>query len=310
MIKTTWKVFRRAVKEKASVYHFHDPELIPMGLLLKLLGKKVIYDIHEDYVTSIKSKIYLMRILRFAIATIFDYFERLCSFCFINIIAEEYYTFRFLNSTEVLNYPILSTFHNNNSSYHKQKDNSNIKLLYTGSISEDRGALIYASIPKHKSDVSVYLVGYCPDSLYRKISCEVATDKHLFIFYRNLYVPFINIVSHYKGEQWLCGLAIFPYNQHYLRKLLTKFYEYMYMKIPIVCSDFPVWKKFIEHYRCGIVVDPDNIDSITKAIDWLKEHPEKAKQMGENGHKAVITKYNWEHEEKKLISLYRSILKI
>ena len=62
MVKTTWQVFRRAVKEKASVYHFHDPELIPLGLLLKLLGKKVIYDIHEDYVTSIKIKEYLSKI--------------------------------------------------------------------------------------------------------------------------------------------------------------------------------------------------------------------------------------------------------
>jgi glycosyltransferase involved in cell wall biosynthesis len=39
------------------------------------------------------------------------------------------------------------------------------------------------------------------------------------------------------------------------------------------------------------------------------DHPRIRKEIGENGRKAVIEKYNWEKEKKKLINLYRELLK-
>ncbi|MCD4658336.1 MAG: glycosyltransferase [Planctomycetes bacterium] len=312
MIKTTWQVFRRAFKEKASIYHFHDPELIPMGLLLKLLGKNVIYDIHEDYVTSIKIKDYFNKTTGYAIAAFFNYFERFCSLFFENIIAEKYYIFRFPNSTEILNYQILSKLDNNhnNNSNNIHNVSSNCNLLYTGSISVYRGALIYAAIPESLPDIRIYLIGYCPEALYQKLSNKDIINKQLFIIDGNKYLPYDEMIQQYNSKQWVCGLAIFPYNPHYIKKILGKFYEYMYMKIPIICSDFPVWNNFIAENKCGISVNPNEMASITKAIDWLIKHPDEAKQMGENGHNAVKARYNWEIQEAKLISIYRSILKI
>lgn len=49
MTNIVWKLFKLALKEKADVYHFHDPELIPIGILLKLKRMKIIYDVHGDY---------------------------------------------------------------------------------------------------------------------------------------------------------------------------------------------------------------------------------------------------------------------
>ena len=42
-------LFRKAASMRADIYHFHDPELLPLGLLLRLTGGKVIYDCHEHF---------------------------------------------------------------------------------------------------------------------------------------------------------------------------------------------------------------------------------------------------------------------
>src|SRR5699024_2123598 len=84
----------------------------------------------------------------------------------------------------------------------------------------------------------------------------------------------------YVQENWLAGIAIFPPTAHYMKKELTKFFEYMNAGLPIICSNFPIWKKFIKTYQCGIAVDPANDDEIKQALETLRENPDLAIQMG------------------------------
>jgi hypothetical protein len=57
--RTVWRVFRAARRERARIYHLHDPELLWAGLLLKLLGHKVVYDVHEDTPKQIMNKFWI-----------------------------------------------------------------------------------------------------------------------------------------------------------------------------------------------------------------------------------------------------------
>ena len=46
-----WKLLPRLLRENCQVYHLIDPELLPVGLILKLLfRRRVLFDAHEDYV--------------------------------------------------------------------------------------------------------------------------------------------------------------------------------------------------------------------------------------------------------------------
>ena len=78
--------------------------------------------------------------------------------------------------------------------------------------------------------------------------------------------------------------------------------------LPIICTEFELWKEFVDRYHCGICVDPGDVDEIATAIQYLLDHPEQARRMGENGRRAVEAEFNWGKEEEKLLALYQEVL--
>ncbi|MFW6008891.1 MAG: glycosyltransferase [archaeon] len=305
IFKTSLELFKKALKEDADIYHFHDPELILFGLLLKLKDKKVIYDVHEDYITSIKQKSYLPSFIRTPLAFLVDKVERLAAKFFEVIIAEKYYERRFPDSTKILNYSLKNKLDLANNEGQKE----DLKLLYTGNITKDRGALNHTEILNCVDNIELYMIGKCNRNLaseMRNIAGKEIDRFHLEG--EGQYVPYQNILEYYKEGNWLAGLAIFPETSHYNEKELTKFFEYMAAGIPIICSDFPVWRELMKDTGAGITVDPEDLNSVVEVIEFLKNNPEEARNMSENGKQAVQKEYNWKNEEQKLLNLYRNIL--
>lgn len=85
-------------------------------------------------------------------------------------------------------------------------------------------------------------------------------------------------------------------------------FEYMASGLPVVASDFPLWREIVDGARCGLLVDPMDPSAIAAAVDWLLNHPLEAEQMGANGKAAVIDRFNWESQEQKLLAVYDRVL--
>ena len=77
--------------------------------------------------------------------------------------------------------------------------------------------------------------------------------------------------------------------------------------IPVVCSDFPLWKKIVTEENCGIAVHPENAEEILDAVNRLLDNRELAQEMAVNGKNAIAKKYNWALEEEKLLNFYHKL---
>lgn len=305
MIFSTWQTYKLAKKEKADYYHFHDPELLWVGWLLKNKTNRVIYDVHEDYYTAIMQKDYLPSALKKLVGAVYNKLEKLFIRKMDICLAEKYYQEHYPQGIKILNYPILNTelLKTNNSA-------SNIEnaLIYTGNVTEVRGSYLHAQLPSLPSKPDVYFYGKCASEIADEMKSVAGANKdQLFFTGIDQYVERNEIDQAYLSKSWLAGIAIFPPTQHYMRKELTKFFEYMTAGIPIICSNFPVWEAFIQKYKCGIAVDPNNQTEWNQAINYLHENHEARENMIANGRQAVINELNWTLEEKKLLNWYKEI---
>ncbi|WP_271397004.1 glycosyltransferase [Salinicoccus roseus] len=305
MIFGTYDAYRKAKAINADVYTFHDPELLPAAWLLKRKDNVVIYDIHEDYITSIMQKDYLSPFAKRVAASGYRQIEKFFTRDMGISLAEKYYKDTYPEGVWILNYPTVNKSFIEHAPAGERED----RLLYTGNVSHVRGALQHAKIPVIDPSIHVHFVGKCPGSLADEMKA-VAGDcsDRLNIEGIDSFVEKEVIEERYLERNWLAGIALFPQTEHYRQKELTKFFEYMNAGLPILCSDFPVWKRFVERHQCGIAVDPEDDEAIRAALDYLKHNPEEAALMGQNGKAAVMEELNWQAEERKLVRWYKALL--
>jgi glycosyltransferase involved in cell wall biosynthesis len=111
----------------------------------------------------------------------------------------------------------------------------------------------------------------------------------------------------FSSEASIGVVTYLPYPNN-ISCLPNKLFDYMLVGLPVIASNFPLYKEVVDENNCGLIVDPTKPEEIAAAIEYLIEHPEEARKMGKNGRKAVLEKYNWEKESKKLLAIYERVL--
>jgi glycosyltransferase involved in cell wall biosynthesis len=310
MTKVLWRAYRLAVREDADVYHFHDPELMIVGLLLKLRGKKTIWDAHEHYPNSILDKYYIARPLRRLLSRSFDWFERAVVRFFDYVIyttpfvGQRYQTMK-VRSGPVENYPILRL----SETFQREPQK---KIIYLGGMSRIRGLMevveAFALVAKKYPDWELDLVGSSRPAFFEQELKDLAQTRGV-----EAKVKFIAWVPYEEKErlssQASMGVITYlPYANN-TSCLPNKLFDYMLVGLPVVASGFPLYQEVVERSHCGLTVDPAKPQEIARAMEYLIEHPQEAKQMGENGRRAVLETYNWEKESQRLLQIYDAVLK-
>lgn len=291
-------VFKLALEEDADVYHFHDPELIPVGLALKERGKKVIYDVHEDIPRQILNKPYLSRNAAKIISNVFEKFENSSARKFDFVITprenvRERLANMHANVVVVNNYPVLDEMSDLPDWDERAND-----AAYIGAISKDRGILEMIEAIE-MADCTLHLAGVFQEETVRK-TAESLPGWRKVVYYgyadRDLVKKILGRIR--------IGLATLHPIPNYVDERPTKLFEYMAAGVPVISSDFPLCKEVVEENHCGICVNPLNPVEIAVAINYLLSHPDESSQMGQNGRYAVMKKYNWEIESQKLLNIY------
>ncbi len=306
-----WRALKKALGLRAGLYHFHDPELLPVGILLKILTRrKVIYDAHEDVKAHAMSKSWKGKIFARLVANGLRALERFGTPFFDAIIVPVTTLPDFGKKTVLVrNYPIVPA------AKPPVKTRDGLTLVYLGGIREKRCPfeilqaiiILKRTYPK----ILFYLLGpFFPANLEARTRAFV-DDHHL-----QGNVKITGRIPWQEGCRFIeksdIGLCITYPEQDFARALPTKMFEYMMYGKPVVVSGFPAWKRIVDETGCGVTIPPgDSLDpkKIAGRIDALYADRHKMAQMGADGRHAVEQKYNWKNEARTLILCYQKLLK-
>lgn len=303
MLSHTWRCYRVAAKVRAAVYHFHDPELIPYGMIFKLRGRHVIYDVHEDYPRDILDKYWLPRWIRKPVSCVISMLEYIGAKWFFSVIAATPFIakrFRRITSAtvDINNYPWPTELVPPELPVPRKA-----QICYVGNITRLRGLkAIVDALPK-VPDVEFVLCG--------RFS-EPGFEEELRALPGWGQVHFLGKVGRERARQVMAesiaGVVTFLPVRSHLDAQPNKLFEYMSAELPVIASDFPLWKEIVIDTGAGVCVDPESPEAISAAIRTLLDDPEGAESMGKAGRRAVLSTYNWPREAKKLVDFYQGLV--
>lgn len=300
-----WIALTKAIKLNAQVYHFHDPEFIFMGLILKSLGKIVIYDIHEDVAQQILTKDWLgFKFFRRVVSSFYSLLEKLAINNFDLLISatpeiakkypkEKTLTIRNLPITDIIN-----TVENE-----KNLRSEKPIVIYAGGLTKIRGIkeiIQAANILNGK--IQLRLFGQWENEMFKK-ECE-QLEGWKFTDWKG----FLKIDAVYKEmKNSDIGLVNFLPEGNHIKALPNKPFEYMACGIPMIMSNFDYWKEIFK--ECAVFADPINPTDIAKKIEFLLDNKDISFEMGKRGKLLIQKEFSWEAESIKLVNKYNELYK-
>lgn len=304
MLLGGWRMFRAVSRARPRVAHFHDPELIPWALLLRLQGIKVVYDVHEDVPRQVRHNPGLPRLAQQILPPFVSLAEWIAGVVFSGfVVPTDTVKKRFPSGRTVMvrNFPRLEELQSPSSRPMRDRP---LQFTYVGAISEVRN--IYAmidAVTRTTPAARLRLAGkFAVPETERKARAMPEWASVQFEGWKSR-EGVADILADGRA-----GLVLLKPVEHEMVTLPIKLFEYMAAGLPVISSDFPVWRGIVENAGCGLMADPLDLDAIVAAMQWIIDNPDEAEAMGRRGRLAVENQYNWEPEGAALVAFYRDQL--
>lgn len=299
MLKQAWRCYRMARAVNADIYHFHDPELIPYGMLLYVAGKKVIYDVHEDVPKDILSKEWIPSWARKIVALATASLEHIgARYCFAVVTATPTIANRFCRIAprviDINNYPLLDEL-----ASVQVKCMRKPQICYVGGVTRIRGLKPVLEALPLVPEITLVLCGEFSDADFE------AELKSMPGWNQVEYKGHVSRVDVHKiMNESIAGIVTFFPIPNHVDAQPNKMFEYMSAGLPVIASHFAMWRELIEGSGAGICVNPSSPVEIASAIRRLAKEPALVERFGVCGRQAVLNGYNWPTEARRLLTFY------
>lgn len=305
--RTAWLAYKAALEEDADLYHVQNElELLFWAQLLRIKGSRVVYDMHENLLKSIPTKPWIKPLFRPLVALVCRFLERVLMYKIPVIYAEKSYhkDYQWVNKQAiVLNMPLTSQL-----LQVSEEKYLTPTLGYIGGVTPERGSMITLEALNMLKEKGFPVNWECigpVDELHQTELLE-AIDRYELkgAQLRGYLLPATGwrIIARCQ-----IGLALLKPIPNYYESYPTKLFEYMALGLPVIVSDFPLYRRIVEREQCGICVNPESSEEIAQAVQWLLDNPDEAEAMGKRGQDATLKKYNWDQEQGKLLDFYQSL---
>ncbi len=306
-------IFFRALWLNPKIIHFHDPELIPLGLVLRLLFRKiVIFDIHEHIRLQLGNKSYNNNALYVRLFVWFNGLaEQHLNLIFAETPHEKLYPNRKKTFATILNYPALAFYKPYINTQRQVETDGKINLFYIGGLSLERSldtmiaavALLVNIFP----NICLHLIGesYLVDNEVLKSIEGYEKAKDNLIFYGKQSPSFGFDIA----TKCILGIALLKPIGNYSNNYPTKIYEYMSVGLPVIASDFEHVRAIVEDHSCGFCINPTDAVALAASTKQIIDDRNLAAIFSINGLQTAQEQYSWEGSEApKLLSFYHSLL--
>lgn len=284
---------------RADIFHFHDPELLPTALLLRVAGNRVVFDSHEHISKGFSEKPWLppggrrlARVFGLAIERLAD---RFMSGVVVTTagMRESYPRGR---TVLVRNVPRLDEF-----TFVPDWRERRSVACYLGLVTEYRGSRQLARLATRTS-ARIVLAGPLSDDDRTKLREESGWP---LVDYRGVLDrrQVASLLSEAK-----IGLAILLPMKNFEDSIPTKLLEYLAAGLPVVASDFESWRTLTRGIDSVAFVNPLDEDALADAVNAILADPERAQGMGMRGREFVLNNFSWDREFQELLGLYSLLL--
>lgn len=298
-----WALWAALRRNHEQIVHFHDPEIIPAALLLHWQGVTVIYDAHEDVPRQILSKRWLPRGTHKLVSRLFERLENFAARRFAAVVTSTphiaaRFTAAGARAVNVNNYPMVDELATDRTGGPAATGRS---ICYVGGISDIRGiAEIMQALPAARAELLLAGPFQTP-----------GLEARLRAMPEWRHVRYLGVLDRAGVRDVLTrsqlGVVLLHPVSNYLDSLPIKMFEYMSAGIPVLASDFPLWRQIIDEAGAGACVDPLNPEAVARTLTTMLDDPGGLRRQGEAGRQAVQNRYNWANEERTLLELYRDL---